>query len=346
MKELRLHLPPIARTDLRGFAKWFGLCTLVGALSGLAGAAFVSVVSHLHTYCLEAPFGVRLGRPAVPSGPVEDAPVAGTPSLPIGLLPIVPALDGIAVALLARWLGRGLCGGGTDTVLKAYHLRQGSIPWRVPFGKWLASAITIGTGGSAGREGPMMLVGGGLGSVLAKWFGLGERERRLLLLAGAGAGVGAVFRIPFGSAIFAIEVLHSDGFEEEGIFPCLVASVSGYSAFIAVHGTGHLFDIPSLPAFGLLATSLFALVGLAVVPFGYSFTLLLRTIPKWLERFRLSRWAQPGVGGLAVGALGLLHPELLGIGYGWAQQVLTFDVPQVGRLDFAGLCLHRLNSFG
>lgn len=337
----RLHsrMLSAAKSDLRGLARWFGLCALVGAVSGLAGAVFVTVVNRLQAVCLGAFFGVHLEKVSAHTL-VDDGQAAATGWLAIGLLPLLPALGGIAVGLMARYFGREICGGGTDLVLQAYHLRRASVPWRVTVGKWLASAITLGTGGSAGREGPMMLVGGGIGSGLATAFRVGERERRLLLLAGAGAGVGAVFRIPFGSAIFAIEVLYRDGFEEEGIFPCLIASVCGYSVFIAFHGTGHMFDVPALHALSLLGTGLFALVGLAVVPFGYLFTTLLRALPQWLDKLRrLPRWMRPAAGGLAVGVLGLFHPELLGIGYRWAQQVLTSDVAPDGRLEFAGLCL-------
>lgn len=168
----------------------------------------------------------------------------------------------------------------------------------------------------------MTYVCGGIGSALARFFRLGDRERRLLLLAGAGAGIGAVFRVPLGSAIFAIEVLYRDGFEEDGIFPCLIASVSAYAAFVAFHGTGQMFAMPPFPPLMLTALPLFAIVGLAVAPFGYLFTTALRIVPALFRRTEIPGWAQPCLGGLLVGLLGLANPELLGIGYGWVQTVL------------------------
>lgn len=326
------HLATAALVDLRTLARWSTLCALTGVLAGLAAAVLVVAVDVLQAATLHDLLGLKLHeRPflAAPSGPPA----------PIWLLPLIPAAGGLAVAFLAWLCGPEVYGGGTDYILTAYHRRAGRIHWTVPIGKWVASAITLGTGGSAGREGPMTLIGGGIGSSLATFLRIGDRERRLLLLAGAGAGVGAVFRIPLGSAIFAIELLYRDGFEEEGIFPCLIASVSGYAVFIAFHGVGQLFALPPLPPLQLTALPFYALVGVACTPVAYLFTNTLRWVPQLLTRTRVARWLQPCVGGLLVGLLGILNPELLGIGYGWVQTVLTPVGETIPSIGLAGVLI-------
>jgi len=331
MKLRRSYRVALTHTDLRSLGRWFGLCAFVGVAAGLAGAAFVSAIDGVQTFMLGKLLGVWLDQPAH----VADSP--GTSFISLWFLPLIPAVGGLCSGIIARAFGTEVFGGGTDAVLRAYHQRDAKVSWHVPIGKWLASIVTLGTGGSAGREGPMTLVGGGIGSVIGSTFRVTDRERRLLLLAGAGAGVGAVFRIPFGSAIFAIEVLYRDGFEEEGIFPCLIASVFGFAAFVAIHGSGHMFGIPPLSDLVLSTVPLFALVGLAVAPFGYLFTKMLALAPRVLGRVVARRWLRPCLGGLLVGLLGLLHPELMGIGYGWIRQVLAPSAAAPASVGLAGL---------
>lgn len=336
MRRSPLQLASVARSELGALVRWLLLCAAVGVAAGLAAALFVSATDGLQFQALDRLLGVELERP-----PGEPAPALDGPALlPRWLLPLVPALGGLLCGLVALLLGDKVYGGGTDHVLRAYHNEGGRIGWRAPLGKWLASVATLGTGGSGGREGPMSLVGAGVGSLIAGLFRVGDRERRLLLLAGAGAAIGAVFRIPLGAAIFSIEVLYRDGTEEEGIFPCLIASVSAYSVFLGMHGSGHLFATGSFGELSLKAVPLFALVGLAVVPFGYLFTASLRAVKARAARVPLPRWLLPALGGLLVGAMGLLiHPELLGIGYGWVQTQLR-AVPAAGAtLQAAGVVL-------
>ena len=108
---------------------------------------------------------------------------------------------------------------------KIHHLK-GKIRKRVPVVKSIASAITIGSGGSAGREGPIAQIGAGFGSFLATTLKLSDRERRIMMAAGIGAGVGSIFRAPLAGALFAAEVLYRDpDFESEVIIPAGISSV-------------------------------------------------------------------------------------------------------------------------
>src|SRR5579871_2470886 len=136
-------------------------------------------------------------------------------------------------------------GHGTDAAIGAYHFHQGKIRPRVPLVKIVASAITLGTGGSGGREGPIAQIGAGFGSFLGKLLRLRPVERRILMAAGMGAGVAAIFRAPLAGALFAAEVLYrSPDFESDVIIPAGLASVMAYCTFGLAFGWKPLFTLP------------------------------------------------------------------------------------------------------
>src|SRR5205814_9697417 len=136
-------------------------------------------------------------------------------------------------------------GHGTDAAIAAYHSGQGYIRPRVPLIKLVASALTIGTGGSGGREGPIAQIGAGFGSLLATLLRYRAAERRVLLAAGMGAGIAAIFRAPLAGALFAAEVLYrSPEFDSEVIIPAGLACVTAYCTFGLAFGWAPLFVIP------------------------------------------------------------------------------------------------------
>src|SRR5262249_31059076 len=136
------------------------------------------------------------------------------------LLLLIPAAGGVASGFLVYGLAPEAEGHGTDAAIAAYHYEGGRMRPRVPLVKILASALTLGTGGSGGREGPIAQIGAGCGSFLGGLMRLRPGERRVLLAAGMGAGVAAIFRAPLAGALFAAEVLYrSPDFESEVIIP-------------------------------------------------------------------------------------------------------------------------------
>src|SRR5262249_32658840 len=133
-------------------------------------------------------------------------------------------------------------GGGGDAFIAAFHLHKGSIRKRVAPVKFIASVLTLGSGGSGGREGPTMQIGAAVGSLVARALKLTVRERRLLLVAGTAGGMAAIFRTPLGAALLAVEALYRDDFEADALIPAILASVTSYSIFVTVFPeTGHLF---------------------------------------------------------------------------------------------------------
>jgi CIC family chloride channel protein len=146
------------------------------------------------------------------------------------LIPVVTTVGGLLSGLLVYGFAPEAEGHGTDAVVKAFHRTGGFIRARVAPLKLVASALTIGSGGSAGREGPIALVGAGIGSIYATFLGhRRDEERSLLVLMGMAAGLSAIFRSPLGAAFFAIEVLYSRmEFESGALLYTMLASIVAY----------------------------------------------------------------------------------------------------------------------
>ncbi len=136
----------------------------------------------------------------------------------------IPALGGLIAGILVFTLAPEAEGHGTDAMIESFHRKKGLVRRRVPLIKTIASALTIGSGGSAGKEGPIAQIGSGFGSVLGSLLKVSDRERRVMLLAGAAGGIGAIFKAPLGAALFATEVLYrKEDFEFEAIIPCILS---------------------------------------------------------------------------------------------------------------------------
>src|SRR5581483_5176495 len=183
---------------------------------------------------------------------------------------------------------------------------------RVPLVKLVASALTIGTGGSGGREGPIAQIGAGFGSFLGRALRLRPVERRVLMAAGMGAGVAAIFRAPLAGALFAAEVMYrSPDFESEVIIPAGLASVIAYCVFAAVFGWTPLFSLPPEIQTSLafddprqlipyLALAVFmAMLAMLYTRSFYGLTYFFRQVP-------LPRKLRPALGAFLTGAVGLL----------------------------------------
>lgn len=157
------------------------------------------------------------------------------------LIPLITAAGGAIPGLLVYYLAPEAEGHGTDAAIAAYHYRQERIRWRVAPIKLLASAVTIGSGGSVGREGPIAQLSASLGSMVADLLGLSPGDGRIAVAVGIGAGIGAIFKAPLGGALLAAEILYRRDMEVEVVYPALVASAVGYSIFGSVVGFAPIF---------------------------------------------------------------------------------------------------------
>jgi len=213
-------------------------------------------------------------------------------------------------------------GEGTNSVIDSYHHKQGKIKTRVPFIKALTSMITIGSGGSAGREGPISQISAGFGSILATRLHLSDRDRRILVICGMAAGVGSIFKAPLGGAIFAIEVLYRQGSESEGIVPAFISSTIAYSIFCSVFGWGSMFIMPNYQFTNPYELVFYALLGIACAAVGIFYVHIFYGMKNVFNRLTIPRHYRPAIGGFLLGILAFFIPESLGVGYGLIQQAL------------------------
>lgn len=214
--------------DWKSSGKWVLLSILVGIIAGLGAIVFQLVGQTVVEYTLVAFAGFAPGDAAGEHSVFGHDPGVLKP----WMILLVMVLGGLASGMLVFYLAPEAEGHGTDAAIDAYHNQRGAIRARIPLVKMLASAITIGTGGSGGREGPIAQIGGAFGSYLATLLKLPVRDRRILLAAGVGAGVGAIFRAPLAGALFAAEILYSEAdLEADVIIPAATSSIIGYSVY-------------------------------------------------------------------------------------------------------------------
>jgi CIC family chloride channel protein len=246
------------------------------------------------------------------------------------LILLIPSFGGFLCGFLIWSFAPEAVGEGTDSVIRSFHFRNGILRNRLPIVKTLASFLTLGSGGSAGWEGPTTLLGAGVGGTLAQWLRLTVHDRRILLLAGAAGGVGAIFQIPFGGALYAVEILYaSTAIEFSAIIPCLLASVAGYSIFRFFHGQTRLLEISETVGIQhgtdlivfLMFIPIIALCGLLFVRMVMEFR------NRIFRRLPIPEFFKPALGGFFLGCIALTYPQVLGGGYGWMHRLLENQLP-------------------
>jgi chloride channel protein, CIC family len=300
----------------RYLLKWLLISTLIGLVAGIGAIAFYAAI-RLATGML---LGGLIGYlPPDPAGEGHTAVMPLWTAARPWLLPLVTAGGGLLAGILVFSLAPEAEGHGTDAAIAAFHEGK-PIRARIPLIKLVASAITIGSGGSAGREGPSAQISAGFGSLLGTFLHLDLQDRRIAIATGIGAGIGAIFRAPLGGAILAAEILYKHDLEVEAIIPALIASIIGYSVFgvwsgwnpiFATHGNLAFTSPPQLLYYIMLGI-LCGGIGLLYARGFYGMTHVFHRLP-------LPNWVKPGIGGLFVGLIGLVLPQALGMGYGWVQ---------------------------
>jgi chloride channel protein, CIC family len=239
---------------------------------------------------------------------------------------LVPMLGGLMVGIMARYGSERIRGHGIPEAIEAILLKGGQVEPRVAILKPLSSAISIGSGGPFGAEGPIIMTGGALGSMIAQFFHLTSAERRTLLVAGAAAGMSATFASPLAAVLLSVELLLFE-WKPRSLIPVALASAAAAATRRYIIGMGPLFPTPPHAAFigphgllgcvvvGLLAGALSALLTLAV----YAAEDMFVKLPiHWMW------W--PILGGFVVGIGGLVFPQALGVGYDTIGSLLQGNV--------------------
>ncbi|MTD52632.1 chloride channel protein [Amycolatopsis sp. RM579] len=281
------------------------LAVAIGAGAGLGAVAFRWLITTFtHLFSGHADYSASGGQ-AHP----------WFPALGPWFLLITPVLAGLIYGPLVHRFAPEARGHGVPEVMYAVAERGGRIPAHVTVVKALASALTIGSGGSVGREGPIVQIGSALGSTFGRWFRLPEGRLRVLVACGAAGGIAATFNAPMAGPFFAMELILRN-FAVESFGAVVLSSVTASVVGRAVFGDLAFLTLPPFTVRNPIEYPLFIVLGVVVGACGVLFTKVLYRIEDacdWL--WRGPEWLRPAVGGVLLGGLLLVLPQMYGVGY-------------------------------
>ena len=289
------------------------LAIVIGAIAAYVAAGLLKLINFFTNLFFYQRFSLAAASPA-------------THHLGLYVI-VVPVIGAFIVGLMARYGSDKIRGHGIPEAIEAILMRQSRVEPKVAILKPLSAAISIGSGGPFGAEGPIIMTGGALGSLIAQFFHLTASERKTLLVAGSAAGMSATFAAPIASVVLAVELLLFE-WKPRSIIPVALAAATAASVRRYILGVGPVFTVPAHPAFigwqGLLACVLVGLLGgiLSAILTGavYASEDAFHKLPiHWM-------WWPP-IGGLIIGLGGLLVPHTLGVGYDVIQDLLAGDMP-------------------
>lgn len=311
------------RDGLTHIGRWAFYYVCVGVVAGMASIVFYYLCQLGMRVFLDFLAGYR--PPASAGEFALFSPGSGVFNR--WVLLILPAAGGLLSGWLVYRFAPEAAGAGNDAAIHAYHHEDGLVRARIPLIKTLATVITLTTGGSGGREGPIAQIGAGIGSWLAVKLKLSARERRILLAAGIAAGVGSIFRAPLAGALFAAEFLYRDPeFEYEVIIPAGMASAVAYCLFCMVFGWGSLLQSPDFIFRNPLELGPYLVLAMVVAGAGVFFIKLFHATTRFFYGLSIPNYLKPAIGGGLTGIVGFFLPHTLAFGYGYAQEALTQEV--------------------
>ncbi len=306
-------------------------------LSGLSVilAAVVAGVARLLVYLINgvtqlAFYGNWSVAPASPVGHALGPWVIG-----------LPALGGLAIGLMALYGSKAIRGHGIPEAMEQILTNESRIKPAIAFLKPVSAAISIGTGGPFGAEGPIIATGGALGSTFGQLIRVSQQERKILLAAGATAGMSAIFGTPIAAIFLAVELLLFE-FSAESMLPVALACITGAAGHYLLFESGPVFPMPAVQVDGPNALFAFSVLGLMV---GFASVLVTRAVyllEDWFERLPIHWMWWPAIGGLVVGGVGYFYPQTLGVGYNNITDLLSGSLP----LKMIGvLCVFKFLSW-
>ncbi|HLH47113.1 MAG TPA: chloride channel protein, partial [Acidimicrobiales bacterium] len=320
------------------WVKWLVLGVLIGVIAGTGALVFYEalvVATHLLLHDL-------VGY-SVPTAAGEGGAAGSGHFARPWALPLVVGLGGLASGLLVYSFAPEAEGHGTDAAITAIHENPRGIRLLAVAVKIVASALTIGSGGSGGREGPTAQISAGFGSLMARTFDLSPSDGRIAVSVGIGSGIGAIFSAPLGGAVLAADIIYRDDFEFSAVVPGAIASIVAYTIFGAVKGFRPLFAVTGHYRYDQPIDLLwFAVIGVLAGVIGLIYSRSFYGVVRLSHRIPLSRKLRPAVGGVLVGLLGLGLPEVLGTGYGWVQKTLGPDLLHLPLYAVLALPLARI----
>ncbi len=301
---------------------WVAIGILIGVSAGVGSLLLYNGIRFFAHVILFLISGLNL---PLPGGE------GGSPTYSFGqydkyLIPVSTTLGGFFSGVLVYKLTPGSEGLGINAAINAFHNLSVRIRNRTPAVKLAASAINIGAGGSAGRDGPVALISAVFGSYLADLFKLDDHDRRIVMASAIGAGIGSIFMAPIGGAIMSTEILYRRDFEVEALIPATVASLVGYAIFGFQFHYNPLFTTAASSFFFVdgRAILVYAILGLFAGLGGMFYVKIFDWIHlAFLRMTRVPFYIKPAIGGLLIGVIAIYYPQILGLGYGWVQLILN-----------------------
>jgi CIC family chloride channel protein len=315
----------IHRHEIKEYLVLGWLAVIVGMIAGIGAVVFRYLIKGINTMFL-----------------FSTDPYTFTESNLGYFVILAPMVGGLIVGILVYKFAHEVKGHGVPEVMGAMLTNEGKIRPRVGIVKILASSVTIGSGGSAGREGPIVQIGATGGSTLGQVLDLSANDTRTLLACGAGAGIAATFNAPLGGIIFAVEIILLE-FRTRSFIPLVISAVTGTIISHAVLGAEIAFPIKNLYTLSdpLLEMPLYVLLGIVA---GFTAMLFIGVLYKFedaFDRLRMPRYVKPMIGGLLLGIIALLcveylgHYHVFGVGYGTMMPIL--DPSTSGALGTVGM---------
>ncbi len=274
---------------------------VLGAAAAAVSVVFVRLIALFTNIAFFQRFSLQLAQPA---------------NNHLGwMVVIVPIIGGLIVGLMARYGSKAIRGEGIPEAMAQVLRNESRMPVRLTFLKPISAALAIGTGGPFGAEGPIIATGGALGSMFGQMLSTTAQERKTLLAAGAAAGLSATFDSPVAAVLFAIELLLFE-YRASSIIPVALASATAAGIHVKLEGSQGMFSMPHVAAPTLTALAFYALLGCFMGVLAVWVTRLTYALEDGFEEWMPVHWMWwPAIGGVAVGVIGYLVPNTLGVGY-------------------------------
>ncbi len=303
---------------------------LIGVLAGLGALGFQSALQFVEHCILTESLGYN------PNESQSSLSFSGLGKIPAWAVVFLPAMGGLVSGIVSTFFCKEAAGGGTNSLIYAFHHDDGKIRGKVPFYKALATVFTLGFGGSGGKEGPTAQMGAGFGSSLGSLLGVGARARRTLMLAGTAGGLGAIFQAPLGGAVTAVEMVYKEDIESDSLVPCILSSVTAYLVYTGLMGRGHIFHLPRKIEFNYQQIPFYIVLAFLCYIFGVFYIKAYQKIETMFESFKIPIILKPALGGLCVGLIALSFPEILGSGFGVLQNAISSEIVHSVRWELSG----------
>ncbi|MEE8575721.1 MAG: chloride channel protein [candidate division Zixibacteria bacterium] len=229
-------------------------------------------------------------------------------------LPLIPMLGGLLVGPIVFKFASEAKGHGVPEVMNSVARLGGIIRPRVAAAKTLASAICIGSGGSAGREGPIVQIGSAIGSTVGQMFHLSGDRVKVLVGSGAAAGIAAVFNAPIAGVMFSLEIILGD-FAIKTFSPVLLSAVVSSLVTWSLVGNYPAFEVPAYSLVSAWEILFYAVMAFGIGTLAVTFTRVLDWTEDFFDRIKIPNWTKPGIGGLLLGGVAIFYPQILADGY-------------------------------